>query len=149
MLRLHWHPSANPHAPDVKDVRAAWLFLQMLVIYMDSGANCSGSNSDSATYSLRDIRQVTTSLCLSFLLCKVGRKMEWFQAHKADVTIKCILKGSEQCLGHNKWYYCHHHYYSKQRDLESSLFRNTKAFLRDNLTLAFNLRNEILKHSTL
>lgn len=75
--------------------------------------------------------------------------MEWFQAHKADVTIKCILKGSEQCLGHNKWYYYYYHYYYyKQRNLESSLFRNTKAFLHDNLTLAFNLRNEILKHST-
>lgn len=53
--------------------------------------------------------------------------------------MKCILKGSGQCLGHSK---CYYYYYAKQRNLENCLFRNNTALLYDSLILATNLRNE-------
>lgn len=113
-------------------------------MYTDSGANCLGSKpaSATATYSVWSWVYNLTLLGLSFLFHKAERKMVRYQAHKVAVTIKCILKGWEQCLGHNVMLLLLSLLY-QTKNLDKSLFRNTRALLRDSMILASNLGNKI------
>lgn len=56
--------------------------------------------------------------------------------------MKCILKGSEQCLGQNVMLFLLSLSH-QTKNLDKSLFRNTRALLCDSMILAPNLGNEI------